>query len=132
VAERINEVQRNAILPLLAQGLDRKAIAYQVGVTPGQVSAVAAHVKMGTYTLPGPGVSPMPPTGAQAVPVQRPDVPQAPAQSEAPGRRASSTGFPRRRRRPRRRGICPPCSSVLMVNQVYNYPRLRHRARRDC
>ena len=52
MAQRINEVQRDAILRLLAQGLDRQAIAYQVGVTPGQVSAVAAHVKMGTYTLP--------------------------------------------------------------------------------
>ncbi len=30
-------------------------IAVAVGVTPGQVSAVAAHVRMGTYTLPEPG-----------------------------------------------------------------------------
>jgi DNA phosphorothioation-dependent restriction protein DptH len=49
MAQRINEVQRDAILRLLAQGLDRQSIAFQVGVTPGQVSAVAAHVKMGTY-----------------------------------------------------------------------------------
>jgi hypothetical protein len=34
---------------VLAQGLDRGTVAAQVGVTPGQVSAVAAHVKMGTY-----------------------------------------------------------------------------------
>ena len=50
--ERINDVQRDAILRMLAQGMDRKTIAYQVGVTAGQVSAVAAHVKMGTYRLP--------------------------------------------------------------------------------
>lgn len=50
--ERINEIQRDAILRLLAEGLDRQSIAYQVGVTPGQVSAVAAHVKMGTYASP--------------------------------------------------------------------------------
>ena len=49
---RITNVQRQAILQMLAQGIDRHTIAYQTGVTPGQVSAVTAHVKMGTYTLP--------------------------------------------------------------------------------
>jgi DNA phosphorothioation-dependent restriction protein DptH len=37
---------------MLAEGLDRETIATAVGVSPGQVSAVAAHVKMGTYALP--------------------------------------------------------------------------------
>src|SRR5262245_33061113 len=46
---RITNSQRQAVLALLAQGLDRETVAAQVGVTPGQVSAVAAHVKMGTY-----------------------------------------------------------------------------------
>ena len=39
---------------LLAQGHDRDTIAAAVGVTPGQVSAISAHVKMGTYALPEP------------------------------------------------------------------------------
>src|SRR3989442_13297504 len=46
---KITDSQRKAVLALLAQGLDRETVATQVGVTPGQVSAVAAHVKMGTY-----------------------------------------------------------------------------------
>ena len=46
---RITNSQRKAVRVLLAQGLDRETVAAQVGVTPGQVSAVAAHVKMGTY-----------------------------------------------------------------------------------
>ena len=51
MATRINEEQRQAVLKMLAQGHDRETIAAHVGVTPGQVSAVAAHVKMGTYDL---------------------------------------------------------------------------------
>ena len=46
---KITDSQRKAVLAVLAQGLDRETVAAQVGVTPGQVSAVAAHVKMGTY-----------------------------------------------------------------------------------
>ncbi len=46
--------QRDAVLRMLARGEDRETIATAVGVTPGQVSAVAAHVKMGTYSLPEP------------------------------------------------------------------------------
>src|SRR3989442_10622269 len=46
---RITDSQRKAVLTLLAQGLARETVAAQVGVTPGQVSAVAAHMKMGTY-----------------------------------------------------------------------------------
>lgn len=50
--KKITQEQRYAVLHLLAQGLDRDTIASAVGVTPGQVSAVSAHVKMGTYALP--------------------------------------------------------------------------------
>lgn len=46
---RITDSQRKAVLELLAQGFDRETVAARVGVTLGQVSAVAAHVKMGTY-----------------------------------------------------------------------------------
>lgn len=49
---RITETQRQAVLRMLTQGVDRETIAASVGITPGQVSAVAAHVKMGTYALP--------------------------------------------------------------------------------
>src|SRR6266446_1110379 len=52
--KRVTTQQRQAVLQLLAQGQDRDTIAAAVGVTPGQVSAVAAHVKMGTYALPAP------------------------------------------------------------------------------
>jgi DNA phosphorothioation-dependent restriction protein DptH len=46
---RITDNQRKMVLELLALGFDRETVAVRVGVTPGQVSAVAAHVKMGTY-----------------------------------------------------------------------------------
>ncbi len=46
---RITDNQRQAILKLLAQGFDREKVAARVGVMLGQVSAVAAHLKMGTY-----------------------------------------------------------------------------------
>jgi DNA phosphorothioation-dependent restriction protein DptH len=52
--KRMTEEQREAVLRMLARGDDRDTIAAAVGVTPGQVSAVAAHVKMGTYALPDP------------------------------------------------------------------------------
>jgi hypothetical protein len=51
---KVTTQQRQAILRMLAQGHDRDTIATNVGVTPGQVSAVSAHVKMGTYSLPDP------------------------------------------------------------------------------
>ncbi len=50
--KRITEPQRRAVLEMLSQGYDRETVAARVGVTPGQVSAVAAHVRMGTYSLP--------------------------------------------------------------------------------
>jgi DNA phosphorothioation-dependent restriction protein DptH len=50
--KRITEAQKQAVLRMLAQGVDRETIAASVDITPGQVSAVAAHVRMGTYTLP--------------------------------------------------------------------------------
>jgi hypothetical protein len=46
---KITPNQRQVVLELLAQGYDRETIAARVGVTLGQVSAVAAHMKMGTY-----------------------------------------------------------------------------------
>jgi DNA phosphorothioation-dependent restriction protein DptH len=49
---KINSVQRAEVLRLLAQGQDRIAIAALLGISPGQVSAVQAHVKMGRYSLP--------------------------------------------------------------------------------
>lgn len=52
--KRITEQQRQAVRRMLARGEDRDTIAAAVGLTPGQVSAIAAHVKMGTYTLPEP------------------------------------------------------------------------------
>jgi len=56
---KMTEDQRMAVLQSLARGVDRETIARQVGVTPGQVSAMAAHVTMGTYCLPA--VSPINP-----------------------------------------------------------------------
>jgi hypothetical protein len=50
--KKVTPEQRDAVLRMLAQGQDRDTIATAVGVTPGQVSAILAHVKMGTYTLP--------------------------------------------------------------------------------
>ena len=50
--KRITEAQKQAVLRMLAQGIDRETIAASVDITPGQVSAVAAHVRMGTYILP--------------------------------------------------------------------------------
>jgi Helicase HerA, central domain len=58
--KKVTVEQRQAVLRLLAQGQDRDTIAAAVGVTPGQVSAVAAHVKMGTYALPEPAALPEP------------------------------------------------------------------------
>jgi len=46
---RITPVQRDMILQRLRSGFDRDVIATEVGVTVAQVSAVAAHVRMGTY-----------------------------------------------------------------------------------
>ena len=64
--KRITETQRQAVLRMLAQGVDRETIAASVGITPGQVSAVAAHVKMGTYELPAEGEE-----SRQSVPEER-------------------------------------------------------------
>lgn len=49
MAPRIKDEQRRMVVSLLRQGLDRETIAVRAGVTPGQVSAVAAHITMGTY-----------------------------------------------------------------------------------
>jgi DNA phosphorothioation-dependent restriction protein DptH len=52
--KKVTPEQREAVLRMLAQGQDRDTIATAVGVTPGQVSAISAHVKVGTYALPDP------------------------------------------------------------------------------
>jgi hypothetical protein len=49
--KRVTPEQREKVLRLLTQGLDRDTIAAAVGVTPGQVSAISAHVSMGTFRL---------------------------------------------------------------------------------
>src|SRR5438876_4293523 len=54
MASRITESQRQAVLEMLAEGHDRETISAHVGITPARVSAVAAHVRMGTYNLPAP------------------------------------------------------------------------------
>ena len=46
---KISRVQRKEIVKLLSEALPRDAIAKLVGVTPAQVSAVAAHMTMATY-----------------------------------------------------------------------------------
>jgi hypothetical protein len=43
--KKVTREQCDAVLRLLAQGQDRDTIAAAVGVTPGQVSGIPAHVK---------------------------------------------------------------------------------------
>jgi DNA-binding CsgD family transcriptional regulator len=45
----VSVAQRQAIVSLLSDGLSRSEVAAKIGVTPGQVSAIKAHVSMGTY-----------------------------------------------------------------------------------
>src|SRR5438552_16331475 len=52
MVKRISEEERQAVLRMLARGEDRDTIAAMVDITPSQVSAIAAHVTMGTYELP--------------------------------------------------------------------------------
>ena len=49
MAKRLPPETRDRIIDLLSEGQDRDTIAAMLDVTPGQVSAVAAHVTMGTY-----------------------------------------------------------------------------------
>lgn len=46
---KISDADRERIIELLQQGLDRYTIASEVGLTAGQVSAIAAHRTMQTY-----------------------------------------------------------------------------------
>lgn len=46
---RINDLQREQVLKLLATGMDVKEIALELGVTVHQVAAVKAHVTMRSY-----------------------------------------------------------------------------------
>lgn len=48
---RITSEQRHQIIQLLSKGYARDKIATIVGVSSGQVAAIAAHVTMGTYAL---------------------------------------------------------------------------------
>ncbi len=57
MVKRISEEERQSVLAMLARGEDRVTIAALVGITTAQVSAIAAHVTMGTYELPNPGES---------------------------------------------------------------------------
>jgi hypothetical protein len=54
MAKRISDATRESVLRMLAQREDRETIAALLGITPNQVSAIAAHVTMGTYDLPQP------------------------------------------------------------------------------
>jgi hypothetical protein len=45
----VSIAQRQAIVSFLNEGVDRHEIAAQVRVTPGQVTAIKAHMSMGTY-----------------------------------------------------------------------------------
>lgn len=45
----ISDEQRTKIIALLHEGRDRDEIASLVGVSPGTVSAIKAHITMGTY-----------------------------------------------------------------------------------
>jgi hypothetical protein len=45
----VSVTQRQAIIALLGDGLETREIATRVGVTAGQVTAVKAHISMGTY-----------------------------------------------------------------------------------
>jgi hypothetical protein len=49
VPPKISKTQREEIVKHLGEGLTREVIAKAVGVTAAQVSAVAAHITMGTY-----------------------------------------------------------------------------------
>jgi hypothetical protein len=45
----VSDSQRQSIRSLLAEGLDNQEIATRIGVSPGTVAAVKAHMTMGTY-----------------------------------------------------------------------------------
>lgn len=50
MTKRTTQAQRLLVLEMLEQGRGREAIASAVGITPAQVSAIAAHRTMGTYS----------------------------------------------------------------------------------
>ena len=88
---KITLEQRTAILRLLAKGQNRGTIANEVGVTPGQVSAIQAHVKMGTYALPRlseelPGIQSQVMDGAQRGATRHPPKLVRPLEQDSVGR----------------------------------------------
>ena len=60
MAKKISDEQRLVVVRMLSEGHDRETIAAEVGVSPGQVSAISAHVTMGTYKVtPPPAKQPL-------------------------------------------------------------------------
>ncbi|MBZ5631459.1 MAG: ATP-binding protein [Acidobacteriia bacterium] len=83
MTKRLSGTQKQQILEMLKLGASRHVIADKLGVTPGQVSAVAAHLTMGTYTrppepAPGAGSSQFSPASREAkAPGLPPSIPPA-------------------------------------------------------
>jgi DNA phosphorothioation-dependent restriction protein DptH len=69
VKGRLTPDQRHRVMEMLDQGLNRESIAAAVGISPGQVSAVAAHRTMGTYTNSAQSNSPVADKHETVVPV---------------------------------------------------------------
>src|SRR5712671_6788650 len=46
----VTVAQRQAVISLLNSGLSRDEVAARLGLKPGQVSAIKAHISMGTYS----------------------------------------------------------------------------------
>lgn len=94
MATPLSSQQKQEIVELLQQGIDKKAVAMTVGVTPGQVAAIAAHMTMRTYEKAGQAAVPFEAAPKVAAPVadldDSDDVPDdfgqaALAQEETPG-----------------------------------------------
>ncbi len=45
----VSDEIKQQIIEMLGQGMDRNSISDELGVSPGQVSAIKAHIKMGSY-----------------------------------------------------------------------------------
>ena len=45
----LSEETKDQIVSLIEEGLSREEIASRVGVSPGTVSAIKAHITMGSY-----------------------------------------------------------------------------------
>jgi len=49
MSRRLTDDEKEQVIALLRRGVGRNNIAAQLSITPGQVSAILAHVTMGTY-----------------------------------------------------------------------------------